>query len=71
MFNYENKLVLQIYVSDQKFEDLMDFLLLIDDDNHTMRTSKILTDLCFTEQKIKTKNGFVRVVYNVIVAKVC
>ena len=71
VFNYENKLVLQIYVSDQKFEDLMDFLLLIDDDNHTMRTSKILTDLCFTEQKIKTKNGFVRVVYNVIVAKVC
>ena len=26
-----------------------------------MCTSKILTDLCFTKQKIKTKNGFVRV----------
>ena len=24
-----------------------------------MCTSKILTDLCFTKQKIKTKNGFV------------
>ena len=26
-----------------------------------MCTSNILTDLCFTKQKIKTKNGFVRV----------
>ena len=27
--------------------------------NHIMCTSKILTDLCFTKQKIKIKNGFV------------
>ena len=35
-----------------------------------MRTLKILTDLCFTKQEIKTKNGFVRVVYSVLVVKI-
>ena len=65
---YENGLVFPIYVSDEKFEDL---LLLIDDDKSIMCTSKILTDLCFTKQKLKTKNGFVEVVYSVLVGKVC
>ena len=32
-------------------------------------TSNILTDLCFTKQEIKTKNGFVEVVNNVLVVK--
>ena len=36
-----------------------------------MCTLKVLTDLCFTKQKIKTKNGFVKVVYSVLVKKVC
>ena len=27
--------------------------------------------ICFTKQKIKTKNGFVEVVYSVLVAKMC
>ena len=36
-----------------------------------MCTLKILTDLCFTKHKIKTKNGFVEVVYSVLVAKMC
>ena len=31
MFGYEDKLVFPIYVSDQKLEDSMDLLLLIDD----------------------------------------
>ena len=38
--------------------------------NHIMRTSKILTDLYFTKQKIKTKNRFVEIVYSVLVGKV-
>ena len=38
--------------------------------NHIMCTSKILTDLCLIKQKIKTKNGFVEVVYSVLVVKV-
>ena len=36
-----------------------------------MCTSKILTDLCFTKQKIKTKNTFAKVVYSVLVVKMC
>ena len=32
MFGYENGLVFPIYVSDQKFEDSMDLLVLNDDD---------------------------------------
>ena len=37
--------------------------------NNIMCTSEILTDLCFTKQEIKTKNGFVEVVNNVLVVK--
>ena len=36
-----------------------------------MSTSKTLTDLCFTKQRIKTKNTFVRVVYSALVVKMC
>ena len=71
VFRYENELVFPIYVSDQKFEDSMDLLLELMMINHIVCTSKILTDLCFTKQKIKTKNGFVEVLYSVLVAKMC
>ena len=37
--------------------------------NHIMCTLKILTGLCFTKQKVKTKNGFVEAVYSVLVVK--
>ena len=51
VFGYENELVFPIYVSDQKFEDSVDLLLLINDDKsrYDYCTSKILTDLCFTK----------------------
>ena len=39
--------------------------------SRNMCTSKILTDLCFTKQKIKAKNGFVEAVYSVLVVKIC
>ena len=39
--------------------------------NYIMCRSKILTDLCFTKQKIKAENGSVKVVYSVLVAKMC
>ena len=39
--------------------------------NHIICKSKVFADLCFTKQKIKTKNGFVEVVYSVLVEKVC
>ena len=34
-----------------------------------MCTSKILTNLCFTKQKMKTKNTFAKVVHSALVAK--
>ena len=37
--------------------------------SHIKCTSKILKDLYFTMQKIKTKNTFARVVYSVLVVK--
>ena len=38
--------------------------------NHIMYILKISTDLCFIGQKIKIKNGFVKVVYSVLVVKI-
>ena len=56
VFGYEDELVFPIYFWDQKFKDSMDMLLLNDR---------------FMFQKIKTKNGFVKVVYSVLEAKMC
>ena len=39
--------------------------------NGIMRILKTLTDLSCTKQRIKTKNGFVEAVYNVLVIKMC
>ena len=38
--------------------------------SHIMYISKVLTDLCFRKQRIKTKNTFVRAVYSVLVVKI-
>ena len=68
VFGYENKLVFQIYVSDQKFEDSMEILLLIDDDKSHYVYNKDFERFMF--HKIKTKKWFLEVVYSVLVAKV-
>ena len=36
-----------------------------------MCTLKSLIDLCFTKQRIKTKNGFEEAVYSALVIKMC
>ena len=67
---YENKMVFPIYISDQKFGNSIDLLLLIDDDkSHYVYIKDFLTHLCFIKQKIKIKNGFVENVYNALVVK--
>ena len=66
MFGYENGLVFPIYVSDQKFEDSMDLLLLIDDDKSHYVYIKDFDRFMFQ----KTKNGFVEVVCSVLVVQV-
>ena len=71
VFGYENKLFFPIYVSDQKFEDLIDLLLLIDNDKSHYVYIKDFDRFMFHKTKDKTKNGFVEVVYSVLVVKIC
>ena len=58
MFRYENELVFPIYVSDQKFEDSIDFLLLIDDDKSHYVYIKDFSRFMFHKTKNKNKNYF-------------
>ena len=72
VFGYEDKLVFPIYVSDQKFEDSMDLLLLINDDkSHYVYIKDFNRFMFHKKKKRKTKNGYVRVAYGVLVVKVC
>ena len=72
MFGNENKLFFPIYVSDQKLEDSIDLLLLIDNDkSHYVYIKDFNRFMFHKTKKKKKKNGFARVVYRVLVRKVC
>ena len=71
LFGYHNRLAFLIFVSDQKFEDSMDLLLSTYDDKSHYVYIKVLTDLCYTKQKIKTKKTFAEAVCNALVVKMC
>ena len=58
VFGYENGLVFPIYVSDQKFEDSMDLLLLTDDDKSHYVYIKDFDRFIFHKTKNKNKNWF-------------
>ena len=58
MFGYENKLVFPIYVSNQKFEDSVDLLLLIDNDKSLYVYIKDFNRFMFHKTKNKNKNWF-------------
>ena len=58
VFGYENELVFPIYVSDQKFEDSMDLLLLIDDDKSHYVYIKDFDRFMFHKTKNKNKKYF-------------
>ena len=60
VFGYENGLVFPIYVSDQKFEDSMDLLLLIDDDKSHYVYIKDFDRFMFHKTKNKNKKYFCR-----------
>ena len=66
VFGYNNGLVFSINVSDQKSEDCMGLLLLIDNDKSHYVYIKDFDRFMFH----KTKNGFVEVAYSVLVVKV-
>ena len=71
MFGYENGLVFPIYISDQKFEDSTYLLLLIHDDKSQYVHIKDFDRCVFHKTKNKNKkNGFIEVVYSVLVVKV-
>ena len=58
MFGYENRLVFPIYVSDQKFENSMDLLLLIDNDKPHYVYIKDFDRFMFHKTKNKNKKWF-------------
>ena len=58
VFGYENGLVFPIYVSDQKFEDSIDLLLLIDDDKSHYVYIKDFNRFMFHKTKNKNKKWF-------------
>ena len=58
MFGYENELVLPIFISKQKFEDLMDLLLLYEDDKSHYVYIKSFDTLMFHKTKNKNKKLF-------------
>ena len=58
VFGYEDELVFPIYISDQKCEDSMDLLLLIDDDKSHYVYIKDLDRFMFYKTKNKNKKWF-------------
>ena len=58
MFCYKNKLTFPVYVSDQKFENSMDLLLVTDGDKSHYVYIKYFDRSCFTKQRIKPKYTF-------------
>ena len=58
VFGYENEWVFPIYVSNQKFEDSMDLLLLIDNDKSDYVYIKDFDRFMFHKTNNKNKNHF-------------
>ena len=72
VFCYENKMVYPVYLSDPKFDDCMNLLLIsCNFTSHYVYINilKSLTDLCLIKRHTKVKNTFVKVVYSVILVK--
>ena len=58
VFGYDNRLVFPIYISDQEFEDSMDLLLLIDNDQLHYVYIKDFDRFMFHRTKNKSKKWF-------------
>ena len=56
VFCYENKLTFPVNISDQKFENSMDLLVIFDGDKSHYVYIKDFDSSCFKKQKIKIKN---------------
>ena len=71
VFSYENKLTFPTYISNQKFENSMDLLLVTDGNILHYVYIKDFDRFMFHKTKIKTKNTFAKLVYSVLVVKMC
>ena len=71
VFGSENELGFPIYVSDQTFKSSIDLLLLIDNDHSHYVYIKDFNTFMFHKTKNKNKSGSVKVVYSVLVVKMC
>ena len=68
MFCYENKLVFPIYVSDQKFEDSIDLLLVIEENKlHYVYIKRFDGFMIHKTKNKKKKKSFARVICSVLV----
>ena len=69
MFCYENGLTYPVYVSDQKFPNSMDLLLISDENKpHYVYIKEFDRFMC-NKTKNKNKKYFANVVYSVLVVK--
>ena len=71
VFCYENSLTFPIYTSNQKFENLMDLLLVTIENKSHYVYIKYFDRFMFHKTKNKNKNTFARAVYSVSVVKMC
>ena len=71
MFGFENKLVFPVYIPDQTFKSSIDLLLLINDDESHYVYIKDFNTFMFHKTKNKNKSGSAKVVYSVLVVKMC
>ena len=69
VFCYENKVIYPVYLSNQKFDDCLDLLLISNSFTSHYVYIKDFNNLHLIKQNIKVRNTFVKVVYSVLVVK--
>ena len=69
VFCYENKVIYPVYLSNQKFDDCLDLLLISNNFTSHYVYIKDFNNLHLIKQNIKVRNTFVKVVYSVLVVK--
>ena len=68
-FGYENDLVYPFQISDQKFKDFMDFLLITDKNNSHYNYIKDFNRFIYNKTNIRIKNTLANIFYNILVMK--
>ena len=69
VFYYGNKLVYPVHISNEKFQNCMNLLMITYENKSHYVCIKDLTDLCAIRRKVGIKNTFASIVYNVLVVK--